>query len=134
MWQTDFSYFKIKRWGTYYMGSVLDDFSRFIIAWDLLPNMKADDARGTIDKAVLNSGVSPNQMPKLLSDNGSCYIAKEFRAYLKEMGIKQINGAPCHPQTQGKIERYHRTMKNVVLLDNYYTPEELRKAIAQFIH
>lgn len=134
MWQTDFSYFRITGWGNYYMSSVLDDYSRFIIAWDLLPNMKADDARTTVDKAIIQSGISPNQMPKLLSDNGSCYIATEFRNYLKHVGIKQINGAPCHPQTQGKIERYHRTLKNVILLENYYSPEELHRAIAQFIH
>lgn len=134
MWQTDFSYFRITGWGNYYMGSVLDDHSRFIIAWDLLPNMKAEDARATVDKAIINSGISPNQMPKLLSDNGSCYISQEFRSYLVQMGIKQINGAPCHPQTQGKIERYHRTIKNVILLENYYSPEELQRAIARFVH
>ncbi len=134
MWQTDFSYFRITGWGNYYMGSVLDDYSRFIIAWDLLPKMKAEDARTTVDKAIINAGLSQNRMPKLLSDNGSCYIAQEFRAYLKQMGIKQINGAPCHPQTQGKIERYHRTIKNVILLENYYSPEELQRAIAQFVH
>ena len=134
MWQTDFSYFRITGWGNYYMGSVLDDYSRFIIAWDLLPNMKAKDARTTVDKAIINSGITKKQMPKLLSDNGSCYIATEFRSYLKLMGIHQINGAPCHPQTQGKIERYHRTIKNVVLLENYYSPEELQRAIAKFVH
>lgn len=134
MWQTDFSYFRITGWGNYYMSTVLDDYSRFIITWDLCVNMKADDARTTIDKAIINSGISKNQMPKLLSDNGSCYIANEFRTYLNQRGIKQINGAPCHPQTQGKIERYHRTIKNVVLLENYYSPEELQRAITQFVH
>ena len=134
MWQTDFSYFRITGWGNYYMGSVLDDYSRFIIAWDLLPNMKANDVRGTIDKAIINSGVSRNQMPKLLSDNGSCYIAAEFKEYLHQMEIIPIHGAVCHPQTQGKIERYHRTIKNVVLLENYYSPEELHRAIAKFVH
>ena len=134
MWQTDFSYFRITGWGNYYMGTVLDDYSRFIVAWELLPNMKVDDARSTVDKAILNSGLSKNQMPKLLSDNGSCYIAQEFKEYLKGQGIKPINGAPCHPQTQGKIERYHRTIKNVILLENYYSPEQLQRAIAQFVH
>lgn len=134
MWQTDFSYFRITGWGNYYMSSVLDDYSRFLIVGDLLPTMKAEDARATIDKAIFSSGISPNQMPKLLSDNGSCYIAQEFRAYLKLKGIHQINGAPCHPQTQGKIERYHRTIKNVVLLENYYSPEELQRAITKFVH
>jgi transposase InsO family protein len=134
MWQTDFTYFKIVGWGYYYLCTILDDYSRFIIAWELKKNMKAEDARSTVDKAIFYSGISPNQMPKLLSDNGSCFIADDFRTYLKDQGIKQINGAPCHPQTQGKIERYHRTMKNVVKLDNYYSPEELERALKAFVH
>lgn len=134
MWQTDFTYFKIVGWGNYYLCTILDDYSRFIIAWELKENMKAEDARSTVDKAVFFSGLSENQMPKLLSDNGSCFIANDFRGYLKDMGIKQINGAPCHPQTQGKIERYHRTMKNIIKLDNYYSPEELERALKAFVH
>lgn len=134
MWQTDFTYFRIVGWGYYYLCTILDDHSRFIIAWELKKNMTAEDARSTVDKAILYSGISPNQMPKLLSDNGSCFIANDFRAYLKDQGIKQINGAPMHPQTQGKIERYHRTMKNIVKLDNYYSPEELERALKAFVH
>jgi putative transposase len=134
MWQTDFSYFRITGWGNYYMGSVLDDYSRFIVAWELLPNMKVEDARSTVEKAIVYSGLTKNQMPKLLSDNGSCYIAAEFKEYLRKRGIKPIHGAACHPQTQGKIERYHRTIKNVILLENYYSPEELQRAIAEFVH
>ena len=134
MWQTDFTYFKIIGWGNYYLCTVLDDYSRFIIAWDLCVNMKAEDARRTVDKAIINAGLIKNQMPILLSDNGSCFIAEEFTKWLKGRGIKSIHGAPMHPQTQGKIERYHRTMKNVVKLDNYYSPEELQRAMAEFVH
>lgn len=134
MWQTDFTYFKIIGWGYYYLCSILDDYSRFLVAWELKENMKADDARSTVEKAVFLSGISPDPMPKLLSDNGSCFIAGEFRSYLKEIGIRPINGAPLHPQTQGKIERYHRTMKNIVKLDHYYSPEELQRALRQFVH
>jgi putative transposase len=134
MWQTDFTYFKIIGWGNYYLCTVLDDYSRFIIAWDLCVNMKAEDARKTVDKAIISAGLTKNQMPRLLSDNGSCFIAEEFTTWLKGRGIKPINGAPMHPQTQGKIERYHRTMKNVVKLDNYYSPEELQRAMAEFVH
>lgn len=134
MWQTDFTYFKIIGWGNYYLCTVLDDYSRFIIAWDLCVNMKATDARKTVDKAILSAGLTKNKMPKLLSDNGSCFIAEEFTTYLKGRGILPIHGAPMHPQTQGKIERYHRTMKNVVKLDNYYSPEELERAMKEFVH
>lgn len=134
MWQTDFTYFRIVGWGNYYLSTILDDYSRFIIAWDLQKNMKAEDARRTVDKAIFNAGLTENQMPKLLSDNGSCFIAHEFKNYLKEVGIKPINGKPMHPQTQGKIERYHRTMKNVIKLDVYYSPEELERALKEFVH
>lgn len=134
MWQTDFTYFRIIGWGDYYLSTILDDYSRFIIAWELLPNMKMEDARHTVNKALAFTGLSENQMPKLLSDNGSAYIAHEFKKFLKDTGIKQINGRPLHPQTQGKIERYHRTMKNVVKLDNYYSPEELIRALEKFVH
>jgi transposase InsO family protein len=134
MWQTDFTYFKIIGWGQYYLCTVLDDYSRFIIAWDLCVNMRAEDASKTVEKAIINAGLTKNQMPKLLSDNGSSFIAGDFKDYLKGRGIKPINGAPMHPQTQGKIERYHRTMKNVVKLDNYYFPEELERALKSFVH
>lgn len=134
MWQIDFTYFKIIGWGQYYLCTVLDDYSRFIIAWDLCVNMRAEDASKTVEKAISNAGLTNNQMPKLLSDNGSSFIAGDFKTYLKSRGIKPINGAPLHPQTQGKIERYHRTMKNVVKLDNYYSPEELQRAMAEFVH
>jgi len=134
MWQTDFTYFKVVGWGWYYLSSVMDDYSRYIISWELCNTMKAPDVEQSIEKAIAHSGVDRRYMPKLLSDNGSCYISNELNVYLTEKGIQQIHGKPCHPQTQGKIERYHRSMKNVIKLDNYYSPEELKKAIDEFIN
>jgi len=64
---------------------------------------------------------------------GPCYVSKELREYLTERGLTHTRGAPYHPQTQGKIERYHRTMKNVVKLRNYYLPEEMEREIARFV-
>lgn len=133
MWQTDFTYFKIIGWGWYYLSTVLDDYSRYIIAWDLRSNMTAEDVKPSILRALQVTGLSINTAPTLLSDNGPCYISSEFKSFLKEQGIFPINGKPCHPQTQGKIERYHRTMKNVIKLENYYSPEELERAVAQFV-
>lgn len=135
MWQTDFTYFKIIGWGWYYLSTVLDDFSRYIVHWELCSNMKSEDVKRTVDKAIRKAKLITKQRPKLLSDNGSCYIASDLKSYLKDnLGMDQIHGRPMHPQTQGKIERYHRTMKNVVKLDNYYAPEELEKAIEKFVH
>ncbi len=134
MWQTDFTYFKIIGWGWYYLSTVLDDYGRYIVHWELCSNMKSDDVKRTIDRAIIKAKLITKQRPKLLSDNGSCYIAKDLKEYLKESaGIDQIHGRPGHPQTQGKIERYHRTMKNVVKLDHYYAPEELEKALEKFV-
>ena len=127
MWQTDFTYFKIYGWGWYYLSTILDDYSRFIVNWKLCTTMKAEDVKQTLDEAILKSNVSDKLMPKLLSDNGSCYISHELADYLKEENIKHVRGRPMHPQTQGKIERYHRSMKNIIKLDNYFSPGQLEK-------
>ena len=71
--------------------------------------------------------------PRLLSDNGPCYVSKDLQEYLAAKGMSHTRGAPYHPQTQGKIERYHRTMKNVVKLQNYYQKEELERELARFV-
>jgi transposase InsO family protein/transposase-like protein len=135
MWQTDFTYFKILGWGWYYLSTVLDDYSRYIVHWELCSNMKVDDVKRTVDTAIVKAKLITKQPPRLLSDNGSCYISTELKSYLKDQHqMEQVHGRPNHPQTQGKIERYHRTMKNVVKLDNYYTPEELENALEKFVH
>ncbi len=135
MWQTDFTYFKIIGWGWYYLSTVLDDFSRYIVHWELCKNMKVNDVKRTVDAAVTKAGLKKGQTPKLLSDNGSCYVASEIKTYLKDQyEMKQVHGKPAHPQTQGKIERYHRTMKNVVKLHFYYSPEELEKSLEEFVN
>ncbi len=130
MWQTDFTYFKVKGWGWYYLSTVMDDYSRYIIHWDLCSSMTGEDVSRTIDRAMKNAGLTAKNPPKLLSDNGPCYIASSLKNYLRgEHNIKHIHGKTLHPQTQGKIERYHRSMKNVVKLNHYFCPSELEKAI-----
>lgn len=134
MWQTDFTYFKILGWGWYYLSTVLDDYSRFIVHWELCKTMKTEDVQRTVNRALQAADLSKEFKPKLLSDNGACYIASELKNFLTSREIKLIHGRPNHPQTQGKIERYHRSMKNVVKLDNYYCPEELEAALESFVH
>jgi putative transposase len=136
MWQTDFTYFKIIGWGWYYLGTVMDDYSRKILAWKLFSTMGAHDVKELLDLAIAETGVSfvkVRHKPRLLSDNGPCYIAADLKNYLEERGIQHVRGRPHHPQTQGKIERYHRTMKNVIKLQNYYLPEELCREIERFV-
>ena len=136
LWQTDFTYFKIVGWGWYYLSTVLDDFSRYIISWRLTTNMAAEDVTMTLDDALAKTGVEQVKVvhrPRLLSDNGPCYISKELAEYLDKKDMVHTRGAPYHPQTQGKIERYHRTMKNVVKLRNYYYPDELKRELERFV-
>jgi putative transposase len=134
MWQTDFTYFKIPGWGWYYLSTVLDDYSRFIVHWQLCKSMKSTDVEDTLNQAMVKSSLKVDQKPRLLSDNGSCYIANDFKAYLQSQSIQHVRGRANHPQTQGKIERYHRSMKNVVKLDIYYSPMELEGALKRFVH
>lgn len=134
MWQTDFTYFKVVGWGWYYLSTILDDYSRFIVHWELCKTMAAEDVERCIGEAMTKAHLGEEQRPKLLSDNGSCYIAQDLKEYLKRVGVKHIHGRAQHPQTQGKIERYHRSMKNVVKLEHYYCPEELTAAISEFVH
>ncbi|WP_164122122.1 DDE-type integrase/transposase/recombinase [Sphingobacterium sp. xlx-130] len=133
MWQTDFTYFRIKGWGDYYLSTILDDYSPYIVHWELCPSMKHEDVIRNVDTAIEKAKLKTKVKPKLLSDNGSCYISKDLGRYLtEEQEMKQIHGRTAHPQTQGKIERYNRTMKNVVKLNNYYSPEELKEALQEF--
>ena len=133
MWQTDFTYFKIIGWGWYYLSSVLDDYSRYIISWELCSTMKTVDVKNTLNQALNHHNVNLDSPPKLLSDNGSCYLSNELKSYLSGFKIMHVRGRPHHPQTQGKIKRYHRTMKNVIKLENYYSPNELRYRLKEFI-
>lgn len=133
LWQTDFTYLKVISWGWYYLSSVLDDYSRYIIHWELCQYQKEDDAERVVSDAAIKAELGPKQEPRLLTDNGPSYIAKEFGAFLETIGIKHIRGRKLHPQTQGKIERYHRTMKNVVKLEHYYFPSELKRRIEEFV-
>jgi transposase len=136
LWQTDFTYFKIKGWGFYYMASILDDYSRYIISWKLFSSMQSGDVQEVLDMALKATGldkVHVNVKPRLLTDNGPCYVSNELRDYLSGIGMEHTRGAPFHPQTQGKIERFHRSMKNQILLDNYYLPYQLEDAISDFI-
>jgi transposase InsO family protein len=133
LWQTDFTYFKIKHWGWYYLSTILDDYSRYILAWELCPGMQATDVERTMQAALKASSLKSGQRPRMLSDNGSAYVSGHLKQYLKGERIEHIRSAPFHPMTQGKIERYHRSMKNVLLLEHYYSPDELRKRLTEWV-
>jgi len=136
LWQTDFTYLKILGWGWFYLSTILDDYSRYIIAWKLCTNMRAEDVTDTLDLALQASGcdqVHVVHKPRLLSDNGSSYVSGDLAEWLQDKGMKHYRGAPYHPQTQGKIERWHQTLKNRILLENYFLPGDLEAQIEAFV-
>lgn len=101
---------------------VLDDYSRYVIAWKLCTTMQAEDVTDTLTLSLEASGCAWAEVahkPRLLSDNGPRYIAGDLAKWLGRRNIEHIRGAPCRPQTQGKIERWHQTLKNRILLENY---------------
>ncbi len=136
LWQTDFTYLKVIGWGWFYLSTILDDFSRYIIAWKLCTTMKTGDVTDTLTLALEASGLEQATValrPRLLSDNGSSYISGDLAKWLDDRDIQHIRGAPYHPMTQGKIERWHQTLKNRILLENYYLPGDLEKQIEAFV-
>ena len=136
LWQTDFTYLKVIGWGWFYLSTVLDDFSRYIVAWKLCTTMKAEDVTATLEMALDAAGLDKARVlhrPRLLSDNGSSYISDDLAKWLERHDMAHVRGAPYHPMTQGKIERWHQTLKNRILLENYYLPGDLEALIGTFV-
>ena len=136
MWATDASYFRVVSWGYYYLVTVMDDYSRFILAWKLQKDMSADSLIEVVQEAVDATGmteVSIKDRTKLLSDNGAGYVSRAFRDYLHLVGIGHILAAPFHPQTNGKVEHYQQSLKREVNQLPYELPSQLERAIADFV-
>ena len=136
LWATDASYFRVAGWGYYYMVTVMDDFSRFILAWRLQVDMTSASLIEVVQDAIDLTGMTDvpvEDRTSLLSDNGSGYISRLFREYLQLVGIRHILAAPYHPQTNGKLERYHQTLKRDVNQLPYDVPRELEVAIGEFV-
>jgi putative transposase len=116
--------------------SVLDDYSRRLLAWELVSDIQAESLVPVIQRAMEATGLMvapPIARPALLTDNGSGYIAKAMEQYLRTIGLRHLRTRAHHPQTNGKIERMHRTLKDDVTLVVRMSPDELRAAIAQFV-
>ena len=136
LWATDASYFRVAGWGYYYLVTVLDDFSRFIIAWELKVDMTTASFIDVVQRAVDVTGMTTVPITcrtRLLSDNGPGYVSRAFQEYLKLVGIRHILAAPFHPQTNGKLERYHQTLKRRVNQVPYDVPADLEAAIGRFV-
>ena len=136
MWATDASYFRVVGWGYYYLVTVMDDYSRFILAWKLQRDMSANSLIEVVQEAVDATGMTEvpvEDRTRLLSDNGAGYVSRSFRDYLHLVGIGHILAAPYHPQTNGKLERYHQSIKREVNQLTYEAPSHLEQAIADFV-
>jgi putative transposase len=136
MWATDASYFRVVGWGYYYLVTVMDDYSRFILAWKLQKDMSANSLIEVVQEAVDATGMTDvpvEDRTRLLSDNGAGYVSRAFKNYLCLLGIGHILAAPFHPQTNGKIERYHRSIKGELSLLPYEMPSQLERAITDFV-
>ena len=93
-------------------------------------------AFGNLELVLQASGcdkVNVRHQPRLLSDNGASYISGDLAEWLGDNGMDHVRGAPYHPQTQGKIERWHQTLKNRILLENYFLPGDLKARIEAFV-
>ncbi len=132
MRQTDFKYLKVIGWGWIYLSTIRDDYFRYVIAWKQCTTLMASDATDTQRLALSASGLDSatvRHRPRLLSDNGSSCIATELGDELDGKGMDHVRGAPCHPLTQDKIERWHQMMRNRALPEHDYLPGDLEAHI-----
>ena len=137
MWATDFTYVQVIGWGWYYVGGILDDFSRYLICYEVKRDMTGPTASDLVARAMEITGLvyAPveDRFTKLLSDNGSGYISETFNTFLTDQGIGHIYARRNHPQTNGKFERMNRTAKERICLVEFRSPGELEEAVAEFV-
>jgi len=129
-WHVDFSYVNIG--GTfYYLCSVLDGASRAILAWDIRPQMKESDAEIVIQRA---REAFPQARPQIITDNGPQFIARDFKEFIRLWQTTHVFTSPHYPQSNGKLERYHRTLKEQAIRPKTpLTLEDAKRVVGDFI-
>ena len=130
-WHIDISYINIC--GTfYYMCSVLDGFSRYIVHWEIREAMKESDVEIILQRAREKF---PDATPRIISDNGPQFISKDFKEFIRISGMTHVKTSPYYPQSNGKLERYHRTIKSTCIRAN--TPlslDDCQRMVTDFVN
>ena len=129
-WHTDIKY--VNYHGTFlFLISIIDGYSRYIVNHELRLNMQEYDIEITLQKAIEKY---PDVKPRLISDNGSQFISKDFAEYLKFTGLQHVRTSIAYPQSNGKIERFHRTIHDECLMKKSLLDlDDARKQIASYI-
>ncbi|REJ90182.1 MAG: IS3 family transposase [Planctomycetota bacterium] len=129
-WHIDVSYINVD--GTfYYLTSVLDGCSRFIVHWELRESMTEQDVEVILQKAL---EIYPDEKPRIITDNGPQFIARDFKEFIRLTGITHVRTSPYYPQSNGKLERWHGSLKQECLRPTCpASPEEARRRVAQFV-
>lgn len=129
-WHIDFSYVNVG--GTfYYLCSVLDGCSRSIVHWEIREAMKEADAELVLQRAREKF---PQARPQIISDNGPQFVAKDFKEYLRQWQTRHVLTSPYYPQSNGKLERYHRTLKEQAIRPKTpLTLEDARRVVREFV-
>ena len=129
-WHVDISYLNIA--GTFYfLCSILDGYSRFIVHWEIRDQMEESDVQTIIQRARERF---PGARPRIISDNGPQFIAKDFKEFIRIAGMTHVRTSPYYPQSNGKLERYHRTLKEQAIRPK--TPlslEDARRVVGEFV-
>jgi len=129
-WHIDISYINIC--GTfYYMCSVLDGFSRYIVHWEIREAMKESDVEIILQRAREKF---PDARPRIISDNGPQFISKDFKEFIRVSSMTHVKTSPYYPQSNGKLERYHRTIKSTCIRVN--TPlslDDCQRLVTDFV-
>ena len=136
LWQTDFTYIKVLGWGWFYLSTVLDDYSRYIVSWKLCTNMRAEDVTDTLDLALQASGcdqVHVVHKPRLLSDNGSSYVSGDSGGMVARQRHEAFSRCAVSSANPRQDRAWHQTLKNRILLENYFLPGDLEAQIEAFV-
>ncbi len=130
-WHVDVSYINVGG-SFYFLISVLDGFSRYIVHWELRETMKELDIELVIAKAIEKH---PGVSPRIISDNGPQFIAKDFKEFVRQYGLTHVRTSPYYPQSNGKLERWHGSLKNECIRPSCpATCEEAQKRIEKYVN